>query len=206
MKPLKWETASLGQIYTPQTDLYRRRRNEVRLNIAVNRKEAFRVGIMGVCALSLLIPMAIAVKLANPSVEKARTDAIAVEKQFGELKQSGDALDIKAAQWAVFQDSQKRRAAWSQTPGYVSGAVPPSIFLEQFLIDARGGKENITLSGAAANVDAIQKFCEALETSALFGSFSVQEVSAFPEFGKSGLHFRMQAKGTGNLAIALPVP
>ena len=206
MKPLRWETASLGQIHTPQTDLYRRRRNEVRGNIAVNRKEALRVGIMSVCALSLLIPMVIAVKFANPSVEKARTDALAVEKQFEELKQSGDALDTKAAQWTLYQDSRKRRSAWSETPGYVSGAVPPSIFLEQFLIDTRGGKEKITLSGAAENVDAIQKFRTSLEASALFSGFAVQEASAFPALGKSGLHFRMQAKGTGNLAISQPKP
>ena len=206
MKPLKWETAALGHIHIPQTDLYRRRRDETRLSLAVNRKEVVRVGIMGACALVLLIPMAIAVRLAHPGIEKARADANAVEKQFGELKQSGDALDTKAAQWAIYQDSHKRREAWSQTPGTVSAAIPASIFLEQFLIDAHGGKEKLTLSGAAQDVDAIQKFREALDRSSLFAGFSVQEASAYPAFSPSGLHFRIQAKGTGNLSIPVPKP
>lgn len=204
MKPLRWETASLGRIHIPQTDLYRRRREEVRLSIAVVRKEGMRVGILGACALCLLVPMTIAVKLANPSVDKAKQDALAVEKQFNDLKQSGDALDTKAAQWAIYQDSRTRRKAWSETPLYVAGAIPPSIFLEQFQIDTRGISEKITLSGAAQNVDAIQTFRVSLENSPLFTGYAVQEASAYPAFGKSSLHFRMQAKGMGKLSIPKP--
>jgi Tfp pilus assembly protein PilN len=201
---MKWETTALGRLYIPQTDLYRRRREEIRSHLAINRKEAIRVGIMGASALSLLIPMAFAVRMAMPKVTKAQRDAMAVEKQFNELKQSGDALDTKAAQWAVYQDSRNRRSAWSETPLYVAGAIPPTIFLEQFQIDTRGAGEKITLSGAAQNVDAIQTFRIALENSPLFTGFAVQEASTYPAFGKSSLHFRMQAKGMGRLSIPKP--